>query len=642
MSFCGVFPFATRPRGIRESSETGLIMSYHPMFDQEHDLCQHSRDWGWSFEEFDEFSFVRQVELEKDTDMQSDDTSSHLSLTTGSLLRLVTEHNAATGIITSQKTLASAQTPILRPRGPSLNNYTSFSSLAAGTVPSSPCTQSSTSLLDLYLLQASSCFNAGNEITLHSSAVMDSQPPKDKGVGHLNGSTTLNALEDLVEAYAASEHSDDSHAFIHAGDLNRQSYIDARLEDAAALAPASTPGPAPSLLPPMPACHPAPFRGELLDESEVGVPTPPTRILDHAGTGGLTRHKPDLWGAVDHEFSCRPSGKRNDDGSADVELQNLTHGRILDVPSFPYPVSNFLSSLNSGVFESEESDAGSTTAQRQSDDVVATLGEVSTFKIRDVDPVNYSLFPRAEFTPHFDPQQLRSRACSRAAETPSRLSRPYDSHAMEPNQRPVAPLGHRSRHFNYKGPSVATLPKGKNILRSEERPVSVAENSPSKSDVSYPSDRILTPYKSYVQLASPSGQHDDITPALPASVHTEPSTASMATTVPIENSGYDNNQDLALKRQNKQSPRVLEASGSHSLINDTVWLKRDIYGKRRSWALFVVCTICPPILLLYGFGGFDKYMVHIANTHAQPTRYQKKCAIYFSLAEGLFIALLTA
>ena len=132
---------------------------------------------------------------------------------------------------------------------------------------------------------------------------MDDQPPKDKGVGHLNGSTTLNALEDLVEAYAASEHSDDSHAFIHAGDLNRQSYIDARLEDAAALAPASTPGPAPSLLPPMPACRPAPFRGELLDESEVGVPTPPTRILDHAGTGGLTRHKPDLWGAVDHEFS---------------------------------------------------------------------------------------------------------------------------------------------------------------------------------------------------------------------------------------------------------------------------------------------------------------------------------------------------
>lgn len=141
MSFCGVFPFATRPRGIRESSETGLIMSYHPMFDQEHDLCQHSRDWGWSFEEFDEFSFVRQVELEKDTDVQSDDTSSHLSLTTGSLLRLVTKHNAAAGIITSQKTLASAQTPILRPRGPSLNNHTSFSSLAAGTVPSSPCTQ---------------------------------------------------------------------------------------------------------------------------------------------------------------------------------------------------------------------------------------------------------------------------------------------------------------------------------------------------------------------------------------------------------------------------------------------------------------------------------------------------------------------
>jgi hypothetical protein len=101
----------------------------------------------------------------------------------------------------------------------------------------------SISLLDLYLLQSSSCVNAGINTTLPSSAVMDGQTPSK---GDQRGS--LSTIEGLVEAYAASVRSDDSHAFIHAGELDRQSYIDARRQLAALPAPLLSPGPAPSPL----------------------------------------------------------------------------------------------------------------------------------------------------------------------------------------------------------------------------------------------------------------------------------------------------------------------------------------------------------------------------------------------------------
>ncbi|KAG9725530.1 hypothetical protein KCU73_g13135, partial [Aureobasidium melanogenum] len=178
----------------------------------------------------------------------------------------------------------------------------------------------STSLLDLYLLQSSSCVNAGNNTTLPSSTVMDGQPPS-KGVRSSSGSTTLSSL---VEAYAASERSDVSPAFIHAGDLDRQSYVDARGELAAGPSSLPAPGPAPSLLlPPPPVYRSVPYWGE--DESDEAGPTPPTRILDRAP---------------------------------------------------PPSVARFLSGLGSGVFHAEESDHDSVSAMVPQEEETSVFGEV--------------------------------------------------------------------------------------------------------------------------------------------------------------------------------------------------------------------------------------------------------------------------
>ncbi|KAG9715510.1 hypothetical protein KCU73_g15909, partial [Aureobasidium melanogenum] len=162
-----------------------------------------------------------------------------MSLTTVSLMRLVSEENAVNGHTLPPQALEAARTSASRVLP--VNNHAPFPSLT----PSSP---SSTSLLDLYLLQSSSCVNAGNNTTLPSSTVMDGQSPS-KGVRRSSGSTTLSSL---VEAYAASERSDVSPAFIHAGDLDRQSYVDARGELAAGPPSLPAPGPAPSLLLPPP------------------------------------------------------------------------------------------------------------------------------------------------------------------------------------------------------------------------------------------------------------------------------------------------------------------------------------------------------------------------------------------------------
>ncbi|KAH0349698.1 hypothetical protein KCU83_g5382, partial [Aureobasidium melanogenum] len=389
-----------------------------------------------------------------------------MSLTTASLMRLVSEENVVDGHTSPPQALEAAQT--FTSQVLPVNNHSSSSSLAP---PSSP---SSTSLLDLYLLQGSSCVNAGNNTTLPSSTVMDGQSPS-KGVRRSSGPTTLSSL---VEAYAASERSDISPAFIHAGDLDHQSYVDARGRLVGGPPSLPAPGPAPSLLlPPPPVYRPVAYWGE--DESDEAVPTPPTRILARAP---------------------------------------------------PSSVSRFLSSLGSGNFHAEESDHGSVSAVRQQEDETSVFGEVKASQRYETSFGRYNPFPDVELAP--------------------RISRP-DSTIPQP---------------------------------------------------------------------SPN-------------IHPQPSTPSLANTVPLGISGYDNDQDLMLQRQDKPSPQLIESARTHSLIDDRVWLRRDKEGKRRSWALFVVCTIFPFILFLFAFGIFDKVMVQMAGIHARPTLRQKSLAKYLCIVE---------
>ncbi|KAI4764432.1 hypothetical protein E4T52_03361 [Aureobasidium sp. EXF-3400] len=444
------FSFMSRSRFSRKTREKCQDPSSCSDMVPEHDQSQPSLDPGWSFNGYGGTSFLDHLDRETDTYYQSADSSRHLSLTTASLKRLVKEENAVSDRITPPKTLVPAQTstsPISL-----LNNHEPSSSLTAGLTK---VAIASTSLLDLYLLQSSSCINAGT--TLPSSTVMDGQ------------SGSLSTIEGLVEAYAASERSDDSHAFIHAGELDRQSYVDARRELAAVPAPLHSPGPAPSLLPPPPAYHPAPPRGE--DESDEAVPTPPTRILDRAP---------------------------------------------------PPSVSRFLSGLHSGVFDAEESPNGSVSETGQQEEETPVFGEVSFGR--------YKLFPDIEQAP---------------------------------------------------------------------------KNLPSKGTI----------------------------PPPPPQISREGSTPSLAPTIPLDISGFDDNQDLILERQSEPSPRLLETARIHSLANDTVWLQKGKEGKRKSWALFVFCAIIPFVLLLLALGGFDKVMVRIAGTHARPTLYQKSLAKYLCVVE---------
>ncbi|KAI4722644.1 hypothetical protein E4T48_01112 [Aureobasidium sp. EXF-10727] len=128
-------------------------------------------------------------------------------------------------------------------------------------------------------------------------------------------------------------------------------------------------------------------------------------------------------------------------------------------------------------------------------------------------------------------------------------------------------------------------------------------------------------------------QHSTTLPPLPPSIYTQPSALSLAPTIPIDISGYDDDQDLILERQDKPTPRLIESARTHSLANDTAWLQRSKEGKRRSWALFVVCAIFPFILFLFAFGGFDKVTVQMGGTHARPTLYQKSLAKYLCVIE---------
>lgn len=124
----------SRPQITRKVREERFDSSLCSDLVPKHDQLQQSLGYGWSFDEYGETSFPDCIERVTDTYGRSDDTSGHLSMTTVSLKRLVSEENAVDGNTTIPKALADARTSTSRVL-PS-NNYTSSSSLPA---TSSPC-----------------------------------------------------------------------------------------------------------------------------------------------------------------------------------------------------------------------------------------------------------------------------------------------------------------------------------------------------------------------------------------------------------------------------------------------------------------------------------------------------------------------
>ncbi|KAI5201370.1 hypothetical protein E4T39_05298 [Aureobasidium subglaciale] len=393
---------------------------------------------------------------------------------------------------------------------------------------------------------------------------MDGQTPGDKGRRRSSGSTTLSTMEDLFEAYSASQHSEVSGPFIHAGDLDRQSYIDARMGVLAVSHPLFAPGPAPSLLPPPPAHLPTPPRIEL-EESDEAVPTPPTRILDRVR---------------------------------------------------PRSASGFVSAQGASAFAADKFDPEFDSALGQHEDEILFAGGKPIFQPYETTFGRYKLFPSTDPAPRLP----------------------------QPVTRPVVPARYRSRYREHldkpTSSTAAYMNKGKQ--RAEGSAISAVDSRPAKSDASYPSDRILTPYKHLLQNGPPTILEDSTSPQCSPSIRTHPSTPSMAPTIPISVSGYDDDQDLLLKRQDKITPRMIEAGRTHSLANNNDWLRRDKQGKLRSWSLFILCTIIPFALLLIIFGVFDKVMTKRCGPHSRPTLVQKNIAKYICVVEVIFWPTLAA
>lgn len=169
---------------------------------------------------------------------------------------------------------------------------------------------------------------------------------------------------------------------------------------------------------------------------------------------------------------------------------------------------------------------------------------------------------------------------------------------------------------------------GSGVFDAEESPNgSVAELRRQEESPVFGEVKKLSPE---LEMAPPTSPPKCTSSSPPPHMSNESSTPSLAPTIPIDISNYDDNQDLILQRQ---SPRQLENARTHSLANDTVWLQRDKAGKRKSWVLFVICAILPFILFAFAFGGFDKIMVRLAATHARPTLYQKSLAKYLCVVE---------
>lgn len=134
MSFWKGFSFVSRPRVSRNTREGRGDSSLRYELVPKHDQLQQSLGYGLSFDEYGKTSFLDHPECKTDIYGISEDTSRHLSMTTVSLMRLVSEENAVNGNITTPEALAPARTSTSRVLP--LNNCTSSSSL---TTISSPC-----------------------------------------------------------------------------------------------------------------------------------------------------------------------------------------------------------------------------------------------------------------------------------------------------------------------------------------------------------------------------------------------------------------------------------------------------------------------------------------------------------------------
>jgi hypothetical protein len=124
----------SRSRVSRKTREKCQDLSFCSDMVPEHDQSQPSRDHDPSFNGYGGTSFLDHLDRETDTYCQSVDSSRHLSLTTASLKRLVTEETAVCDNLIPPKTLAHAQTSTSRIL--SVNNHELSSSL---TAVSSPC-----------------------------------------------------------------------------------------------------------------------------------------------------------------------------------------------------------------------------------------------------------------------------------------------------------------------------------------------------------------------------------------------------------------------------------------------------------------------------------------------------------------------
>lgn len=203
----------SRAKIARETREGRGRSSFCSELVPKHDQLQQNLSCGWSCDEYGQTSFLDCLEPATNIYGRSDDTSRHMSLTTVSLVRLVSEDNAVDGHASPPEALAAARTSPCRVLP--VNNHTSSSSLTAMSshckfcfaismvnalhtnyilhfdshiishlfnwehmLPHEPSiteTQgsadtiiASTSLLDLYLLQSSSCINAGVDTVSHS------------------------------------------------------------------------------------------------------------------------------------------------------------------------------------------------------------------------------------------------------------------------------------------------------------------------------------------------------------------------------------------------------------------------------------------------------------------------------------------
>jgi hypothetical protein len=133
MSFWKGLSFVSRPRGARETREGCGGSSFCSELVPKHDQLQQSLGYGWSFDKYGETSFLDHLEPATDTYGRSDDTSRHMSLTTVSLMRLVSEENAVNGHTLPPQALEAARTSTSRVLP--VNNHAPFPSLT----PSSPC-----------------------------------------------------------------------------------------------------------------------------------------------------------------------------------------------------------------------------------------------------------------------------------------------------------------------------------------------------------------------------------------------------------------------------------------------------------------------------------------------------------------------